>query len=88
MAKLKKTDPEQTEQSAVPDGVICDETVCTLPVDIQDDEHRGVGGSYIFDPATGKRTRIEEPAHETNANVGADSIRPADVTETEKADEI
>lgn len=58
------------------------------PVDIQDDEYRGMGGSYIVDPATGKRTRIEEPAHETNANVGADSIRPADVTETEKADEI
>lgn len=56
-------------------------------VDIQDDEHRGVGGSYIFDPATGKRTRVEEPAPEEN-NVGADHIRPADVTETEKADEI
>lgn len=57
------------------------------PVDIQDDEHRGVGGSYIFDPATGKRTRIEEPAP-AEPNVETDYIRPADVTKTEKADEI
>lgn len=56
-------------------------------VDIQDDEHRGVGGSYVFDPVSGKRTRIEEPASE-ETNVGADHIRPADVTEKEKADEI
>lgn len=59
-----------------------------LVADIQDDEHRGVGGSYIFDPATGKRTRIEELAAPEETNVGADHIRPADVTETEKADEI
>jgi hypothetical protein len=30
-------------------------------VDIQNDEHRGVGGSYIFDPVTGKRTRVAGP---------------------------
>lgn len=28
--------------------------------DIQDDEYRGMGGSYIFDPVTGKRTRNED----------------------------
>jgi len=28
------------------------------PVDIQNDDYRGFGGSYVFDPATGKRTRI------------------------------
>ena len=30
-------------------------------VDIQDDEFRGVGGSYVLDPATGKRTRLAGP---------------------------
>lgn len=38
----KKPDPEQTEQ---------------LP-DVQNDEFRGMGGSYVFDPQTGKRTLI------------------------------
>jgi hypothetical protein len=28
------------------------------PVDVQNDEFRGVGGSYIFDPKTGSRTRV------------------------------
>lgn len=23
-----------------------------------DDEHAGIGGDYVFDPATGKRTRV------------------------------
>lgn len=54
----------------VPGGVSCDETVCTLPADIQNDEYRGMGGSYVIDPATGKRIRVEGP------DVGADSIRP------------
>lgn len=27
--------------------------------DIQNDEFRGHGGSYVFDPVTGKRTRVE-----------------------------
>lgn len=26
-----------------------------------DDEYSGQGGSYIYDPATGKRMRVEEP---------------------------
>ena len=38
----KKPDPEQTEQAP----------------DVQNDEFRGMGGSYVIDPATGKRTRI------------------------------
>jgi hypothetical protein len=28
------------------------------PVDVQDDEYRGVGGSYIVDPETGKRVKV------------------------------
>lgn len=28
------------------------------PFDIQDDEFRGQGGSYIFDSQTGKRARV------------------------------
>lgn len=46
-------------------------------IDIQNDEFRGMGGSYIFDPATGKRIRIAGPV------VGADSIRPDGEIETE-----
>lgn len=42
------------------------------------DEYHGIGGSYIIDPATGKRTRIVGPA------VGADSIRPNEQPETEQ----
>jgi len=30
-------------------------------IDIQNDEFRGMGGSYIIDPATGKRVRMEGP---------------------------
>lgn len=45
------------------------------PADIQDDEYRGVGGSYIIDPDTGKRTRVEGPGMEQQP-VGADNIRP------------
>lgn len=36
-------------------GVASEETA----IDIQDDEYRGMGGSYILDPKTGKRTRAE-----------------------------
>lgn len=64
----------------VPPGVSCDERVCKLPVD----EYHGIGGSYVIDPSTGKRTPV-----------GADSIRPkpetgtaTETTEKEKADEI
>ena len=28
------------------------------------DEYHGQGGSYIFDPVTGRRTRVEEPTTE------------------------
>ena len=35
------------------------------PVDIQNDEHRGIGGRYVFDAATGKRTRVAGPDLET-----------------------
>lgn len=28
---------------------------------IASDEYSGLGGSYVFDPATGKRTRVEGP---------------------------
>ena len=54
------------------------------PVDIQDDEFRGMGGSYIVDPATGKRVRVAGP------DVGADEQESGAIvtTETEKADEI
>lgn len=57
------------------------------PVDIQNDEYRGMGGSYVIDPATGKRIRAEGP------DVGADSIRPelepeTGINQEEKADEI
>jgi hypothetical protein len=44
------------------------------PADIQDDEYRGVGGSYIIDLATGKRKRVQGPGMEQP--VGADNIRP------------
>lgn len=68
MAK-KKPDPMQTEQP---------------PVDIQDDEFRGMGGSYIVDPETGKRVRVAGP------DVVADEQESGAIvtTETEKADEI
>lgn len=40
------------------------------PIQATPDEYHGIGGSYILDPDTGKRIRVEGPA------VGADSIRP------------
>lgn len=55
------------------------------PPGIPVDEYHGLGGSYVIDPATGKRTRVDGP------NVGADGIHPGTATETteeEKADEI
>lgn len=50
-------------------------------IDIQNDEFRGVGGSYIRDAATGMRTRIAGP------DVGADGIRPKSEPETETGTE-
>lgn len=80
---VRKKDKDETA-AQVPDGVNCDETVCTLPADIQNDEFRGMGGSYIVDPATGKRVRVAGP------NVVADEQESGAIvtTETEKADEI
>lgn len=45
MAKIKEQKPDNVAE----------------PVDIQNDEYRGEGGSYVFDPVAGKRTRVEEP---------------------------
>lgn len=50
----------------VPDA----ETPPAIPVD----EYHGMGGSYVIDPATGKRVRI----------AGPDSARPAEQPETEQ----
>ncbi len=33
----------------------------SMPVDIQTDEFHGMGGSYVVDPLTGKRTRVAPP---------------------------
>ncbi len=43
----------------IPSGVSCDETVCNLPVD----EYHGMGGSYVIDPVTGKRTLVGANNH-------------------------
>lgn len=48
-----------------------------------DDEFNGMGGSYILDPKTGLRTRVEEPATPTAApEVGAATpdVSPATVS--------
>lgn len=64
MAKTKEQKPDAagTEQQK--------------PVDIQNDEHRGQGGSYVFDPETGKRTRIAGPALDEQSAVKPESIDP------------
>lgn len=46
MAKPKKQDPDNAPQQAP-----------TVPVD----EYHGMGGSYVIDPVTGKRTRVAGP---------------------------
>lgn len=66
---VKKKDNDKTAVP-VPDA----ETPPAVPVD----EWHGMGGSYVIDPATGKRIRIEGPA------VGADSARQAEQPETEQ----
>lgn len=81
--KTNDKDAPPVSKAEIPPGVSCDETVCKLPPD----EYHGMGGSYIIDPDTGKRTRIAGP------DVGADSIRPELEPETginheEIADEI
>lgn len=74
----KKNNAPPVPAAEIPPGVSCDETVCKLPVD----EYHGIGGSYVIDSLTGKRTPL-----------GADRIRPetatgTETTEEEKADEI
>lgn len=44
------------------------------PVDIQNDEYRGVGGSYVFDPATGKRTRVEPAQADTEIQTETEAV--------------
>ena len=46
MAKTKKQDPAGTPQQTP-----------AIPVD----EYHGMGGSYVIDPETGKRTRVSGP---------------------------
>lgn len=73
MAKPKKQDPAGTPEQAPK---------------IPEDEYHGMGGSYVIDPATGKRTRVagqglfEAPAEEsvtatesTDAEVLTDEIK-------------
>ncbi len=50
MAKTRST--EDTAPESQPEA---------LAVDIQNDEFRGIGGSYVFDSATGKRQRVAGP---------------------------
>lgn len=71
------TKKKTNDKTAVP---VPDEK--TAPV-IQVDEFHGIGGSYIIDPATGIRTRIEGPVI-----VGADSIRQNEQPESDETDEI
>lgn len=60
----KKQDPEKTEQ---------------LP-DVQNDEFRGMGGSYVIDPATGKRVRVAGPElHEATAEESGTESMDAEV---------
>ncbi len=43
---------------------LVDDPAQAVPVDVRTvlttDEHAGRGGSYVFDPATGKRTLVNE----------------------------
>lgn len=36
-------------------------------VPTQDDEYHGQGGSYVYDPETGVRTRVDEPTKPAEA---------------------
>lgn len=51
--------------------------------DIQNDEYRGQGGSYIIDPDTGKRVRVEGPGVAAD-NAGTELA----ITNEGKTDEI
>jgi len=48
-----------------------DEAAGTLPASLPDDalrdEYAGKGGSYIYDPAAGKRTPVEQPVEQVTA---------------------
>lgn len=51
------------------------ESEAEKPVDVQADEFRGVGGSYIFDPKAGRRTRVEgQPLKEADAPAPAAEV--------------
>lgn len=51
--------------------------------DTQNDEYRGHGGSYVIDPATGKRIRVEGPGAAVD-----DADAELAITNEEKTDEI
>lgn len=48
-----------------------DEAAASLPPALPDhalrDEYAGKGGSYIYDPAAGKRTPVEQPNEQVTA---------------------
>ena len=73
MAKPKKTEPAGTPQQSP-----------KIPVD----EYHGIGGSYVIDPESGKRTRVAGPVIEAD-NARTEAAVETQQTETEKkADEI
>lgn len=45
-------------------------------IDVQRDELRGVGGSYVFDPETGKRIRVSGPVLSVQAVAEPESNDP------------
>lgn len=47
-----------------------------------DDEHQGQGGSYLLDPATGKRTLVERTQEAETAEISA-AEQPAATDTTE-----
>lgn len=56
MGKNKTVADAEFENAAPPATA---ENTNLEPVDFQQDEYRGHGGSYIFDPQTGKRTKVD-----------------------------
>lgn len=64
MAKIKESKPDKTPELKT--------------VDIQNDEHRGIGGSYVFDPDTGKRTRIAGPKLDETATAEMQAEKPSE----------
>lgn len=68
MAKLKKTDPDKTPEQ---------------PPAIPVDEYHGMGGSYVIDPATGKRIRVAGPGMETSTQAEQQSETDTEVLSDE-----